>query len=405
MKNLLYLPYQDPENYGPSQPKILTKALSLKKQISDFPIIQSKRNTIDNIIPTHNPKVGSCEFLVCFTSMAMMIDYDSYITRPFVCLRYGSDGNYCSECGLCDRPGNRLFAQKERFYRAYLLISGVGLINTFSPIDNINTCQYAVDNFLKNTFDYAGYSFRKIGMDEKDDLIELTRMSIDFDRPVLCLCRDEKHKISENWKLIVGYDTKENTFSFCDEHECLGHPHKDWENEIMYVYPTIELNKPKPSFRQVLINAYKNLRKSEFMGYPCGLSAYIELRNFLSNSNYYESASDDILLINYIRLNEYFVTQAEARCLMAEGLIAKYYENDSESAYLNLREIADVCWNYHKAAWNGWMALKGWPNFDKNNFYLLRDKNIRDSLYKQVEIMSECDIKILNSIKILINKL
>lgn len=395
-------PNQIPESYTPKKPEIANVMKEATKTSKPETILSFNESKIilNNVLPWNNPWVGCCEFLKCFTSMLLKMEYDYYKNMPSICVVDG-DVKLCVNCGKEDhycRMPDIWQQHRQCIYYSYLPIAGTGLTNAFDPLEVvkdpclttygcINQSYFMTDGYIENSYRYAGYKYKKIENNggNEIELFNVIIISIENGIPVVCFYNNE-------WQLITGYDTEKKSLFLCNPNEEGNIENKEWYEKINYILPVAGKSNDKQSIDDILKNTARILGFTEYCGVTAGLAAYDKCVKFLLDDKYFSDLNDDTLEFVYQTIHDYLGYHAETRAFTGQGIkLLAYYENAKNELLDLLNKLAKEASANTENAWKGWNAMRPWPCNPKENAYLLKDRIVRDIIIDSAKEMKKND--------------
>lgn len=398
-----------PESYSPKTPMFLNmmdKAAEKQERETLLSFNESKI-ILNNVLPWNNPWLGCCEFLKCFTSMLMKIEYNAYKDKPVTCVADWCVKS-CNSCGKKDhycRMPDTWQQHRQCTYYLYLLIAGTGLTNAFDPLEEvkdtslttygcINQSYFMTDGYIENSYRYAGYEYEKIENNGGNEIEMLNSIikCIEKNNPVVCFYNNE-------WQLITGYDAVEKSLFLCNPNEEGNVENKDWYDKINYILPVTGKPNGMQSIDDIIKNTARILSFTEYRSVTAGLAAYNKCVNFLSDSSYFNNLDEKTLRFVYQTIHDYLGYHAETRNFTAQGIRLLAYYADAKGSLLSLlNTLAKEASENTDNAWKGWNVMKPWPCNPAENAYLLRDESVRGIIIESVKGMKKNDENMIEAI-------
>jgi len=87
---------------------------------------------------------------------------------------------------------------RERIYKVFLTVTGMGLINHWSKTGQHQNYEMT-KGYVARSMNFAGYRYDIITGNDRDAFMDKVKLMINFDIPVLVLYKT-------GWELVIGYD-------------------------------------------------------------------------------------------------------------------------------------------------------------------------------------------------------
>lgn len=384
------------ENYSPkAEPEILSKIL----ETSPNSVLREKypeSKVLENIISTNEPWLGCCGYLLCFTPMYMAIErkrgYDFYSDEKTLRLFNGSYGLGGENCDIS-------LLNRERLYKVYLTVTGMGLANHFDPLSAGENQSYRFsDDYVKKSMAFSGYAYQSMTKDaySKEQLLNEIITSINSLNPLLFMTYNTEW--DKQWKLIIGYDTVNDLLI---ERKGTGtETVKNWFATLCKLVSVTQTGLEKNDYKDVLRDIITTMESTHLNGIPIGISSYHDCLDFLANKEYFDHVDFDTLCKNYNSLHNFFGYHAESRGFSGMGFQWCYGNESDEENYIRLLDkLSSLGDAHHNLAWNGWNAMLAFPYDIEAHADVLRNDAVRGELMKAVHTLIENDATIVKEIR------
>lgn len=376
-------PEYNPENYDPKmKPTVVNKFQELNAETVDLKDLP-KTKILAEIMSPDEPWVGSCRYLLCFTSLFMHIEkhttnyYTDETTRKDFNNNFGLSGENC-ELSILNR---------ERIYKVFLTVTGMGLINHWSKTGQHQNYEVAKD-YVGRSMNFAGYRYDIITDDDRSVVMDKVKRMINIDIPVLA-------KYKTGWELIVGYDEHDNALILRKGNDTANK--KDYTDGLENLICVTDTNKEKPDWKFVVSDIIETMESN---GEGIGMNGYYEAIDFLLNDDFFNQAEDETLnAIKQSLVERYFIGHAEARGFSGQGFewcfLNRYEEaNKLADLYNQISYFGD---QQHQIAWCGDTIFKMYGDD-------IRNRTVREKLVTVIYYMIENDMMICRLLKQLIGR-
>ncbi len=371
---------QATESYSPkNMPEIINRLRALKDEIINLEKLP-KTKTLDDIISPDEPWVGSCQYLLCFTSLFMHIE--KHNTNYYTDLSTKDDFNY--NFGNTDNKGNLAQLNRERIYKVFLTVTGMGLTNYWRSNEYPHNYEIAKD-YVARSMNFAGYTYEVVQNTGQDIVMNKIKIMINSNLPVLA-------RYKSKWVIIIGYDIGKNTVSIRKGGGSVSVI--DYADKIEYLVCVTDTCCEKSDLKTII---YGIIETMETSGEGFGPQAYYEAIEYFSNDDFFNSADDDTLKkARQHQVFDFFVSHAEARGFSGQGFEWRFlnrYEEANKMAdlYNKLSYYGD---QHHQIAWSGDHACGEFKN--------LRSRFVREAMIYVIYQMMQNDMIICHLLKELI---
>jgi len=365
MPNPLKKPNKSPESYSPKkEPVLLRRLAALQNEMADSAALP-KAKTLDGIPPTDEPWVGACQYLLCFTSLYMQLEkqHTDYFTNPAT--RAECNGYY----GFCDENSALTLLHRERFYKTFLTVTGMGLTNTWHS-EGMPHDYEAAKGYIARSMRFAGYGYEIVENNGAAALMASIRRMVACEVPVLA-------RYEDSWVLLIGYTADAVIIQKGEKQEKL----RDYAEEIEYIVCVTETGLAQPTFETVAADIIETMESG---GEGFGPQAYYDAIAYFSNDALFENADSELLaLLKKRQVDGFFISHAEARGFSGMGFAWRFlnhYERDWGETLNQLGYYGD---QHHQIAWGGTYACGAAEN--------LRSRSVRETMIYVIYQMMEND--------------
>lgn len=302
---------------------------------------------LEKIVPPDVEWVGSCRYLLCFTSLFMYLEHD---------LEYYSDPATLEAFGR-QRPlsgPNVMMQNRERIYKVFLAATGMGLINHWT--DNIEPTYYAeypqnyevTKDYIARSMNFAGYRYKVVDQIDPETVMAAVKDRIDAKIPVLAYYHD-------GWELVIGYDIEKQILLILKENEKEIIEKENFTDQLASIVCVMETGCEKTDVETVIANVIETMETKEK---GLGMQGYYEAIDFFSNDELFNTADDETLQkITNPQIWGYFASHAESRGFAGMGFGWFLLNRAPEFMRKILRRISEYCDQHHQISWCGNNAL------------------------------------------------
>lgn len=327
-----------PQSYSPKKPAIVEMAkASMEHQKSGT---FSPMAVLENIVSPDEPWVGSCSYLLCFTSLFMYVERNSRDYYHDESTKKDFNGNF----GFGDEENTELaLLNRERIYKVFLTVTGMGLVNHWSHVWSSQNYEKA-EGFLERSMRFCGYGYEIFDDITADSVMDRVKVSICSDIPVMA-------SYESGWELVIGYDETEGALILRKGEGTV--LKKEYTEGLKSLLCVTETGLEKSDWRDIVKDIIDTMETDDA---ETGINGYYKVIDYLLDDSNFSNLSDEEAgpVANSI-IWGYYVSHAEMRGFSGQGFEWRFLNR-----YEQVNEMADLfcqCSYYgdqhHQIAWCG----------------------------------------------------